>query len=92
MKYIIVYAQLSFNGVDLNLGSQLICIVGLEFSTMGGLVLRDPGTLSWFYTPFFLSHKDAPFSPLVWSRFSLSFLSRIVLPHFSLNPLIYSLR
>ena len=46
MKYIIVYAQLSFNGVDLNLGSQLICIVGLEFSTMGGLVLRDPGTLS----------------------------------------------
>ena len=41
-----VRAQLSFNGVDLDLGSQLICIVGLEFPTMGGPVLRDPGTLS----------------------------------------------
>ena len=42
----IMHAQLSFNGVGQNLGSQLICIVGLEFPTMGGPVLRDPGTLS----------------------------------------------
>jgi len=39
-------AQLSFNGVGLDLGSQLICIAGLEFPTMGGPMLRDPGTLS----------------------------------------------
>ena len=89
---IAVRAQLSFNGVDLDLGSQLICIMGLELPTIGGPVLRDPGTLSLFYTPFSLSHKVAPFSLLVWSRFSLSFLSRIANPHFSLNPLIYSLR
>ena len=75
-----VRAQLSFNGVDLDLGSQLICIMGLEFPTMGGPVLRDPSTLSWFYTPFSLPHKAAPFSLLVWSRFSFSFLSRIANP------------
>ena len=39
-------AQLGFNGVDLDLGSQLICIVGLEFPTMGDPMLRDPSTLS----------------------------------------------
>ena len=91
-KMIAMRAQLSFNGVDLDLGSQLICIMGLEFPTIGGPVLRDPGTLSLFYTPFSLSHKAAPFSLLVWSRFCLSFLSIIANPHFSLNPLIYSLR
>ena len=42
----IVRTQLGFNGVDLDLGSQLICIVGLKFPTMGDLVLRDLGTLS----------------------------------------------
>ena len=75
-----VRAQSSSNGVDLDLGSQLICIVGLEFPIMGGLVLRDPGTLSWFYTPFSLSHKAAPFSLFVSTRFSLSFLFKIANP------------
>ena len=82
-----VRAQLSFNGVDLDLGSQLICIVGLEFPTMSGPVLREPSTLSWFYTPLYLT-KLLPF--LSW--IGLIFLSRIANPHFSLNPLIYSLR
>ena len=62
----IVRTQLGFNGVDLDLGSQIICIVGLKFPTMGDLMLRDLGTLSWFYTPLFLSHDAAPFFSLSW--------------------------
>ena len=41
-------AQYSFNGMVLYLGSQLICIVGLEFPTMGGPLPGDPLTPSGF--------------------------------------------
>ena len=42
----ILRAQFILNGVGLDLGSQLICIVGLEFPTMGGPLPSNPLTPS----------------------------------------------
>ena len=38
--------NISLMGMGLDLGSQLICIVGLEFPTMGGPLLDNPFTPS----------------------------------------------
>ena len=39
---VFVHTQYIFNGLNLYLGSQLICIVGFEFPTMGSPLLGDP--------------------------------------------------
>ena len=66
-----------FNGLNLHLGSQLICIVDFEFPTMGSPLLGDPIAHS-------SDHELLPFSfrrllslLLMLSLFTLCFLSRI---------------
>ena len=83
-----VHAQFIFNGLNLYLGSQLICIMGFEFPTMGNPLLGDPIARSCFRE--LLTFFSQSCSPHYWYRYS--FLSRIANPHFSLYSPIYSLR
>ena len=44
-------------GLNLYLGSQSICIVSFEFSTLGGTILGDPSTLLFPQTLPFTSQN-----------------------------------
>ena len=49
IPYMVVHTQNGFNKMGWYLGSQLICIVGLEFPIMGNPLLGNPIALPCFY-------------------------------------------
>ena len=53
-----VHTQYIFNGLNLYLGSQLTCIAGFEFPTMGNPLLRDLIAHSSFRELLYFSFLD----------------------------------
>ena len=83
------------NGLNLYLGSQLIHIVGFEFSTMGSSLFGDPNTrsiLSKLFFFFFFWRFESLF--LLWLLFFTLFSLELPThpPPPSLHPPTYSLR
>ena len=88
-----VRTQNMVNGLDLYLGSQLICIVGFGFPTMGSLWFGDLATFTLVFTaslPRF-PHKVAPFTLDMATLFPLFFSPESPFPlRWSLFPLCFS--
>ena len=78
-------------GFSLYLDLQSIWIMGFGFPTIGGSMLSSPNTFLFPQTPL-LNSQSWSLSPLEWLISSLSVLSKIANPLFSLNPSIYSFR
>ena len=89
----IVRTQNMVNGLDLYLGSQLICIVGFGFPIMGSPWSEGPVAFTLIFTaslPRF-PHKVAPFTLDIATLFPLFFSPESPFPlKWSLFPLCFS--